>query len=252
MFLQIAIHLAQQCTGAVKRDGTQKNHARNVLSFSTPLGLPLTPLVIPPPMSGRPPWGGGGGHHTMVALKLQQFQYNLKKILLRRLVVPTLSCQSDVSPYGGGRLQEGVVLWTAIRAHWVPRCSHKFQLVKRPPAPPPRANGVIFCNFGSRCHYYCTPLSPDQKPPCSSRGSACWRAQWDDESSEGLLPGFKPPPPYLLHPRYEKSRKAGMRSHGVQGSYAPNPSQWGSGLIRIPSPLVLLKGQVVTFSLALR
>ena len=36
-------------------------------------------------------------HHTMVALKLQQFQYNLKKIFLRRLVLPELLGPNDGS-----------------------------------------------------------------------------------------------------------------------------------------------------------
>ena len=50
--------------------------------------------------------GGGGGHkvtglqNTMVALKLQQFQYDLKKSFLRRLVFPMLLGQSEL---GGGR-----------------------------------------------------------------------------------------------------------------------------------------------------
>ena len=49
---------------------------------------------------------GGGGHkvtglqNTMVALKLQQFQYDLKKSFLRRLVFPMLLVQSEL---GGGR-----------------------------------------------------------------------------------------------------------------------------------------------------
>ena len=44
----------------------------------------------------------------MVALMLQQFQYNLKKNFLRRLVFPILFCQSDGPPHGGGGgLQRG-------------------------------------------------------------------------------------------------------------------------------------------------
>ena len=39
--------------------------------------------------------GGGGLHHTMVALKLQQFQYNPKKIFLWRLAFPMLFSPSD-------------------------------------------------------------------------------------------------------------------------------------------------------------
>ena len=43
--------------------------------------VPAAPLVIPPLMSGWcPPGGGDCTHYTMVALKLQQFQENLKKI----------------------------------------------------------------------------------------------------------------------------------------------------------------------------
>ena len=44
----------------------------------------------------------------MVALNLQQFQYNLKKVVLRRLwrlVFPMLFCQSDAPTIGGGGLQ---------------------------------------------------------------------------------------------------------------------------------------------------
>ena len=62
--------------------------------------------------------GGGGGdngsglHHTMVALKPQQFQYDLKKIFLRhlrRLVFPVFLGQVMASPLhsGGGGVANG-------------------------------------------------------------------------------------------------------------------------------------------------
>ena len=53
-------------------------------------------------------------HHTRVPLELQQFLYNLKKIFLRRLfpmlcaTLPTLFCQSDGPPMGGGVLAQGL------------------------------------------------------------------------------------------------------------------------------------------------
>ena len=37
------------------------------------------PPCSPPHVRPVPPMGGGGLHRTMVALKLHQFQYNLKK-----------------------------------------------------------------------------------------------------------------------------------------------------------------------------
>ena len=45
---------------------------------------------------------GGGLLHTMVALKLQQLQYNLKNIFLRRLGFAMLLGQVTVPPWGGG------------------------------------------------------------------------------------------------------------------------------------------------------
>ena len=71
-------------------------------------------LPCPPPPHGVtvPPWGrgGGGSRHAMVALKLQWFQYNPEKILLRRLVFPMLFGPIYSSPTpggGGGGLQRG-------------------------------------------------------------------------------------------------------------------------------------------------
>ena len=53
--------------------------------------------IYPPPPCNHtpnvrpvPPHGGEGLHPTTVALKLQQFQYNLRKIFLRHLVFPML------------------------------------------------------------------------------------------------------------------------------------------------------------------
>ena len=75
--------------------------------------LPPNVVTFPPTeggggsrSDGSPP-GGGGVHNTMVALKLQQFQYYLKKIFLRRLwrlVFPRLLGGSDAFKGGGGTL----------------------------------------------------------------------------------------------------------------------------------------------------
>ena len=46
--------------------------------------------------------GRGGLHHTMVALKVQQFQYNLERNFLRRVVFPMFLGQVTVPPPGGG------------------------------------------------------------------------------------------------------------------------------------------------------
>ena len=82
-------------------------HTR-VLGFTHP-----APLVSPPPppqCQAGPPNGGGGLHYIIVALKLQQFQYNRKKTFLRhlgRLVFPFLFSQSPPKGGGGGGLQGG-------------------------------------------------------------------------------------------------------------------------------------------------
>ena len=64
-----------------------------------PQQMYLPPLCTPPPHVGPvPPHWGGGLHNTIMALKLQQLQYNQKKIVLRRVrrqVFPTLFYQSD-------------------------------------------------------------------------------------------------------------------------------------------------------------
>ena len=56
-------------------------------------------------------WGGGGViPHMMVALKLQQFQYNVKKIFLRRLwrlVFPWFCVKVTVPPMGEGGYKGG-------------------------------------------------------------------------------------------------------------------------------------------------
>ena len=75
-----------------------------------PRNLPPNIVTVPPPTWGEgghevtlplPPGGGG----TMVALKLQQFRYNLQKMFLRRLhrlVFRMLFGPSDGSPPPGG------------------------------------------------------------------------------------------------------------------------------------------------------
>ena len=66
--------------------------------------LPPPSLEPPPQCHDAPPTRGGGGrelHHIMVALKLQQPQYNLKKNFLQHLVFPLLFGPSD-DPGGGG------------------------------------------------------------------------------------------------------------------------------------------------------
>ena len=75
----------------------------------------LPPLLKSPPpqcRDGSPPQALGGRsrsdgstsrlHHTMIALKLQQFQYNLKKNFLRHALFPMLVRPSDAPPPGGG------------------------------------------------------------------------------------------------------------------------------------------------------
>ena len=53
--------------------------------------------------------GGRGLHRIMVALKLQQCQCNLKKILLRRLVFPVRFGPSEPPPPGGLDFEGGGV-----------------------------------------------------------------------------------------------------------------------------------------------
>ena len=64
--------------------------------------LKSSPSVVtpaPPPL-----------HYTMIALKLQQFQYNRKKCFLRRLLFPMLFGPSDgPPPKGGGNCKWGEI-----------------------------------------------------------------------------------------------------------------------------------------------
>ena len=52
--------------------------------------------------------GGEGLHHTMVALKLQQFQYNLNNNFFGAFGAEYF-CQSDGRPEGLGGLQGGAL-----------------------------------------------------------------------------------------------------------------------------------------------
>ena len=87
------------------------------------LGLCTVPPPGPPcnpPLNVRPvPPMGGGLHHTMVALKLQQFQYNLFFGAFWRLVFPMLFVKV-IPPIGGGGDDKGVRGNTELQNQWTP------------------------------------------------------------------------------------------------------------------------------------
>ena len=91
----------------------------NKALHTRPSWLPPPAPLVPPPPNVRPapphegggghqvtvptPWGRGGLHHTMVALQLQQFQYNNPKKSVFGAWYFLCFCQSDgPPPLGGG------------------------------------------------------------------------------------------------------------------------------------------------------
>ena len=101
--------------GSGKQHWSALTYARQLASHTnsdTGAGTPRPPLVIPPLMSGRSPPIRGGGGSPSDGPPQPQFQCNLKKSFLRRLVFPTLIGPNDGPPHEGGDckgwgLQEG-------------------------------------------------------------------------------------------------------------------------------------------------